>query len=78
MKDKEYVLNLLDNALNDYSDAVDSIDKLVAVVQINLLQDLVELREIPLRMQLRMQHITFELMLKEYEEKFQVAFPECF
>lgn len=73
MKGKEYVLELLDNSLEDYVTAADDVEKLVAVVQLNLLKDLLDFSEIPLHMQLKMHQIAFEVMLKEFEE-FQVIF----
>ena len=73
MKGKEYVLELLNNSFEDYVTAADDVEKLVAVVQLNLLKDLLDISEIPLHMQLKMHQIAFEVMLKEFEE-FQVIF----
>ena len=54
MKNLDYVLNRLEEALDTYEASDNEIEQIEAVVELNLLRELLEPREIPERLGLRM------------------------
>lgn len=67
MKSKEYVLLLLDDVLDDYANATDDVEKLIAAAQLSILAALLEFPQLPLRLQLRLHQVSFEIMIRELE-----------
>ena len=54
MKSVEYVVKRLEDAVNDYETSDNDIEQIEAVVELNLLKDLLDPHEIPEHLQLRM------------------------
>ena len=72
MKDKEYALQLLNTALEDFASAQNDVTRLVALTQIKLLNDLLEPGVISSHVMLLMQDVVFALMVEELEKELLV------
>ena len=74
MKNVDYLLERCEEAVDTYfSESSDDTDRALSLNEIDLLTDILEPQEIPLRLVLKMHHALFDAVMNFYEKEVVVC-----